>query len=315
MNHDVFISYATENQDVADKACDFLENNGVRCWIATRDIHIGQDYDGKIVEAISACKVLLLLFASHSNESDDVKTELALAASKRKAIVPLRIEGATPSASMEYRLIRCQWLSALDGLTETNLQRLIAAVKRYLPEQVNAATSIDAPEPQITRLESAPPVQKVSEESKNVVMDTVPDEAPDVEPNAELIEAAPEKFDYTRKINRGDFLAACNEEDREYFTQILDYCQSNPRKITIEWGSKGFSLKDRNERPLIWMFPTRGTQWTIQTRTQRYTKREKEQVSELLSAEGIKGISWRPNDLPLEKTKAIINLLCRIKTD
>lgn len=46
---DVFISYSSVNKDAANAICHVLEENGVRCWIAPRDILQGFDY-GDVIE-------------------------------------------------------------------------------------------------------------------------------------------------------------------------------------------------------------------------------------------------------------------------
>jgi hypothetical protein len=38
MVHDVFISHAHKDKEIADALCEKLESAGVRCWIAGRDI-------------------------------------------------------------------------------------------------------------------------------------------------------------------------------------------------------------------------------------------------------------------------------------
>lgn len=43
VNHDVFISYASSDKPVADAVCAALEQRGIRCWIAPRDILPGLD--------------------------------------------------------------------------------------------------------------------------------------------------------------------------------------------------------------------------------------------------------------------------------
>ena len=46
--HDVFISYSTANQDIADKIHYTLEENGLSCWIATKNIPSGRLYIDEI---------------------------------------------------------------------------------------------------------------------------------------------------------------------------------------------------------------------------------------------------------------------------
>jgi len=52
MAHDVFISYAAEDKATADAVCDTLEAEGIRCWIAPRDVLPGMGYAEAIIEAV-----------------------------------------------------------------------------------------------------------------------------------------------------------------------------------------------------------------------------------------------------------------------
>ncbi|MBV8588221.1 MAG: TIR domain-containing protein, partial [Verrucomicrobia bacterium] len=44
MAHDIFISYAMADKATADAARAALEKEGIRCWIAPRDVLPGIDY-------------------------------------------------------------------------------------------------------------------------------------------------------------------------------------------------------------------------------------------------------------------------------
>jgi TIR domain len=50
--HDVFISYASANSAVAAAACAAMEQTGMTCWIAPRDVTPGASYAGQIIHAI-----------------------------------------------------------------------------------------------------------------------------------------------------------------------------------------------------------------------------------------------------------------------
>lgn len=69
MAHDVFISYSTKDKVIADAICANLENRGIRCWIAPRDILPGKKWGGSIIEAIERSKILVLVLSSNSNKS------------------------------------------------------------------------------------------------------------------------------------------------------------------------------------------------------------------------------------------------------
>lgn len=45
--HDVFISYSSKDKPVADATVAVLEANGIRCWIAPRDIRPGADWSAR----------------------------------------------------------------------------------------------------------------------------------------------------------------------------------------------------------------------------------------------------------------------------
>ena len=45
--HEVFISYSSKDKTVADAACSVLENKGIRCWVAPRDIVAGVEWGGQ----------------------------------------------------------------------------------------------------------------------------------------------------------------------------------------------------------------------------------------------------------------------------
>ena len=112
---DVFVSYSSKDVAVARDVCAFLEERGLRCWIAPRNIVPGREYGENISDAILRCKCLCLIFSSNSNESPHVASEIALAFDHRVNILPLRIESVQMNDDMGYRLNRFHQVSALGG--------------------------------------------------------------------------------------------------------------------------------------------------------------------------------------------------------
>jgi hypothetical protein len=82
-NVDVFISYSHKDKAIAGLVCSELESNKIKCWYAPRDILPGESWGGAIVKAISSAKVLILIFTSSSNESDQVLREVERAVNKK----------------------------------------------------------------------------------------------------------------------------------------------------------------------------------------------------------------------------------------
>jgi hypothetical protein len=132
MRIDAFISYAFEDKPTADAVCSWLERNGIRCWMAPRDLTPGIDYASGIVQAIHAARLMVLVFSEHANRSDQVKREVERAVSHGLAILPLRIADVPPSTALEYYLSTPHWLDALTPPLEQYLDRLAHAVKAVL---------------------------------------------------------------------------------------------------------------------------------------------------------------------------------------
>ncbi len=128
MAHDVFISYATRDKDVADAICAGLEENRVRCWIAPRDIMPGTPYAEALVEAIAATRVVVVVVSSESNVSPHVLRELERTVARGIAIVPFRVEDTPLSKQMEYYIGQQHWLDAITPPLEQHIHRLSDAV-------------------------------------------------------------------------------------------------------------------------------------------------------------------------------------------
>ena len=132
MAHDVFISHSKKDKTVADAVCGTLEKQGVRCWIAPRDIPPGQSWPAAIVEAISNSKVFVLILSDISNQSKQVVKEVGEAFDTGIPIVPLRIEDVKPSQEMGYYIKSIHWLDAMTPPMERHLDKLTESVAALL---------------------------------------------------------------------------------------------------------------------------------------------------------------------------------------
>ena len=90
MAHDVFISYSLKDKQIADAACVVLETNGIRCWIAPRDIVPGRDWGGSIMEAIRGSGAMVLIFSANANTSAQIKREVERAINKGLPVISFR---------------------------------------------------------------------------------------------------------------------------------------------------------------------------------------------------------------------------------
>ena len=101
MAPDVFISYSSQDSDAAQTVCKAIELAGMPCWIAPRDISPGREWSGEIIDALNACRAMVLIFSSHSNDSPQVIREVERGVNKRVPILVFRLEETPLSKAME----------------------------------------------------------------------------------------------------------------------------------------------------------------------------------------------------------------------
>jgi hypothetical protein len=153
--HDVFVSYSKPDKPIADAICGRLEQVGIRCWIAPRDVPAGDDYATSIIHAINNCKVMVVVFSTASNNSRHVRGEVERAFNKGVAILPFRIENQVPTDAMEYFLSSAHWLDALKPPVQAHISKLILAVDAIVshpvPERGTQSAPFIPPAPVIDR--------------------------------------------------------------------------------------------------------------------------------------------------------------------
>lgn len=157
MPHDVFVSYSTDDKPTADATCAALEHAAIRCWIAPRDVLPSQIWSEAIVDAINGSRLMIVVFSSHSNTSQQVLREVERAVSKGIPILPFRIERIEPSRSMEYFLATPHWLDAIDPPLELHIRRMVGVVQALLAGEVGLPPPEEpAPPPAEPLVELAP---------------------------------------------------------------------------------------------------------------------------------------------------------------
>jgi hypothetical protein len=125
----VFVSYATADRKQALSLCKSIERRGVKCWISTRDVEPGENYQEAIVRSIRSAPAMVLVFSAAANESDEIKKELSLASRHRVPVIALRIEDVEPSDAFAYELSTRQWIDAFDG-DEASIDSLVGRIDK-----------------------------------------------------------------------------------------------------------------------------------------------------------------------------------------
>jgi len=113
-----FISHATSNRDLAGEFAQTLENNGIRTWLASRDVRSGFDYAAAIVNAIEQSHVFVALLSQDSTTSQHCLRELDLALEIGKTIIPVWLEKHTLPHGFRYRLATIQIASTAEDVVD-----------------------------------------------------------------------------------------------------------------------------------------------------------------------------------------------------
>jgi TolB-like protein len=128
LGHDVFVSYASQDAAVANSIVESLEQHGLKCWVAPRDVKPGAQYADAIVRAINEARAVVLVMSGSGVASPHVGKEIERGSSKRKPIIAFRIDAAPLNHALEYFLSESQWIDVPALGIQAALARLKEAV-------------------------------------------------------------------------------------------------------------------------------------------------------------------------------------------
>ena len=133
MAYDIFISYSTTDQKIVEGLSAYLEQNGIRCFVAYRDIPKGIVWAKAITEAIEKSKLMIVVFSEHFNRSEQVDREIEMCIEERKPILTFRIEDTAFSGAKKYYLKNINWIDAFPNPKEY-FGKLLTSIKNLFPE-------------------------------------------------------------------------------------------------------------------------------------------------------------------------------------
>ena len=112
MRYDVFISYSSIDQKIAEGVCAYLEQQGIRCFVAYRDIPRGVVWAKAIVEALEQSRMMVVLFSDNFNNSEQVEREIELASNLKMPILTFRLSDDEFRGAKKYYLQNLNWIDA-----------------------------------------------------------------------------------------------------------------------------------------------------------------------------------------------------------
>jgi hypothetical protein len=128
MAHDVFISHAHKDKQIAQAICEKLESAQVKCWIAQRDMPVGGDWTEATRNAIGSSRLMVLVLSENANAARHIEREIAHAFYNRRVIVPLRLTRTLPKRDFLFFLGNVRWIDAFSLPPEQHLEALTATV-------------------------------------------------------------------------------------------------------------------------------------------------------------------------------------------
>lgn len=153
MEKKVFISYSSKDQEKANQVVSFIESNGYRCFISSRDLVAGTEYAGQLIDNILDAETVVLLLSKTANESPHVLREVECAVSKGIPIIVYSLEEVSLSKSMGYYLMTHQWVPMegnqnarlLDGLHNITDKKTISVTTDSANSEKTPAADLTVP--------------------------------------------------------------------------------------------------------------------------------------------------------------------------
>lgn len=131
----VFISHSTEDKLIADAVCHRLEAEGIRCWIAPRDIG-NTNWAGSIIEGLHRSNVFVVIISRNSISSGEVAKEVTEATRTCDYILPFKVDNEILSDLLRYHLAPCHWLDAVSPPLEKRISELIDRIRNLSEEDI-----------------------------------------------------------------------------------------------------------------------------------------------------------------------------------
>lgn len=131
---EVFISYSSRNQAIADMLVKTAKDNGISCWIASKSIEAGS-YAKQIVQGIRESKIFVVIVSEDSIASPHVKNELDIATSRIKdglIIMPFKIDSADLDDECRYYLGRQEFFMGDKPPIEEKIEQFVHSIKKVL---------------------------------------------------------------------------------------------------------------------------------------------------------------------------------------
>ena len=153
----VFLSYASQDAEAAQRICAALRSAGVEVWFDQSELRGGDAWDRQIRERIHDCRLFLALISAHTEARDEgyFRHEWKLAverthhmSDKKPFLVPIVIDDTRErGASVPDKLREVQWTHLPGGKTPPEFVERVRRLVSPEPHNARAATPLPAGAP------------------------------------------------------------------------------------------------------------------------------------------------------------------------
>lgn len=126
---DVFVSHSSSDREFAIPLVRALEEQGLTCWLAPRDIAPGEPYAAACSKGIEESERFLLLASSAAIASPQVLAEVEQAHKQKRPIFTVLLAQPKISRELDFYISRLHWLESAGADAET-LGRTLAKAMR-----------------------------------------------------------------------------------------------------------------------------------------------------------------------------------------
>nr|WP_302613867.1 TIR domain-containing protein [uncultured Bacteroides sp.] len=160
----VFISYSSNDMQLAQNVYNYLMNKNVFCWMAPQSLRAGEDYPSQIIEAIRNCSAFVLLASQNTNKSAHVSNEVASAFDAGKPIVAVRLEDVAFTDEYIYFLKRKHWIDAFYDFNKS-LEQLYTTIINFIKLELTPLYTKEVHNHDLPIMESVPTIEKNNKNS------------------------------------------------------------------------------------------------------------------------------------------------------
>lgn len=125
---DVFVSHSLADTAFAGRLCIQLEDAGLRCWIAPRDIGVGVTWGQAILNGLQGSRAFVLVLSPSALASPQVQRELERAESLGAKLFMVRIAPSELAGIFGYIRSACEFIDCLPDMDERSVFTRLASI-------------------------------------------------------------------------------------------------------------------------------------------------------------------------------------------